>query len=144
MNSFKIYSLMWFVFIVLFSTAVIGLEIVEGDKITTTEYYGLNNLGVSFVFFVVIFSAAAYFFTLLPLSIFIRTFLKATLERMISYTVLFSLSGIVVFHVLFDDYFIESYGLNGGIAVLLFGIIGFSYAVVEITLDSFDKKRTVI
>lgn len=41
----KHYGVMWIVFVFLVSIGAFVLEIMEGEKIKTTEYYGLQNLG---------------------------------------------------------------------------------------------------
>ncbi|MBH5320398.1 hypothetical protein I6N90_21630 [Paenibacillus sp. GSMTC-2017] len=144
MSNAILYGIKWFVFIILYSGAIIGLEVMEGSKITTTLHMGLRDLGVSFIFIVGTFSAVAYFVTLLPLSILIRKFVRNRLLPIILYTILFSLSGKVIFHWLFGDDFSQAYELKIETALLIFGITGFIYSIIDYVLDIFDKKRTSV
>lgn len=62
------YFVLWFVFIFLFTGAIVGMEYIEGYKIATTEYYGLRNLGFVLVIIPILLSSLVYPVIVLPLS----------------------------------------------------------------------------
>ncbi|MDF2663824.1 MAG: hypothetical protein K0Q94_6615, partial [Paenibacillus sp.] len=79
------YLFMWLAFVVLFSAAVTGLEVWEGNKITTTEYYGLRNIGLIYLAVTVLPAVGLYPVTLLPLSVLIRKVIKPLPVRLFLY-----------------------------------------------------------
>jgi hypothetical protein len=125
------YLFMWLAFVVLFSAAVTGLEVWEGNKITTTEYYGLRNIGLIYLAVTVLPAVGLYPVTLLPLSVLIRKVIKPLPVRLFLYGAAGSLGGIRMFRSLYDDYFVRGYGLNVSSSVLVFGAFGLAYALAD-------------
>jgi len=66
MKVFKHSIRMSLIFSILFLLATIGLELIEGYKITTTAYYGLKNMGVSFIIPIYIFVHYNLFYYIFP------------------------------------------------------------------------------
>ena len=125
---------MWCSFVVLFTIATIGLEVFEGNKITTTEYYGLRNLESSFILVISLFVIAVYPVSFLPLTMIITRFVNPFIARVIIYTLLGGISGIWVFHKLYgfaDKYYINGYELERNNAIFIFGIAGLLYSLVD-------------
>ncbi|NIK72017.1 MULTISPECIES: hypothetical protein [unclassified Paenibacillus] len=136
------YIWLWAVYIFLFTAAAIGLEILEGNKITTTEYYGLRNMGSIFVMFCLLSSIALYVVTFLPLTLLLTRFVKLLPARIILYSIAGGIVGIWVFDQFYDlgdEYYVKGYGLNVNSALILFGLAGFVYAVTDTYLGS--KKK---
>ncbi|MCM3630962.1 hypothetical protein M3194_26905 [Paenibacillus glycanilyticus] len=132
------YLWLWIVFAIVFTLAAIGLELLEGNKITTTEYYGLRNMGSIFVAFCLLCSIVFYLITFLPLTFLCTRFVKFLLGRMIIYTIAGAVGGIWVFdqfYALDDDYYVKGYGLNLNSAMILFGLAGFIYAWMDRYLE---------
>lgn len=125
------YLFMWLAFVVLFGAAVLGLEVWEGNKITTTEYYGLRNVGLIYLAVTVLPAVGLYPVTLLPLSVLIGKLIRPLPVRLFLYVAAGCLGGIWVFRSLYDDYFVEGYGLNMSSAVWVFGAFGIAYALAD-------------
>lgn len=115
--------------------AAFGLELWEGTKISTTEYYGFQNIGFAFIFLVFLFSVLLYPVILLPLSWVIRKIVNPLVNRIM----IFLLSGIAgygFFYEVYDERFIREYHLNSSTAIIFFGIAGFIYALVDYYFES--------
>jgi hypothetical protein len=135
---------MWVVFVILVSIGAFGLEIMEGYKITTTEYYGHKNLG--YMYFAILFlfislpASALYFVTVLPLSFLLRKGDSITiLIRAVIFCILGAAGGKWVFHKQYSDYFIKGYELNDLTAIIIFVVCGLAYSMI----DSFLAKKAV-
>ncbi|WP_336789390.1 hypothetical protein [Paenibacillus sp. MMO-177] len=136
------YIWLWAVYIILFTLAAIGLELLEGNKITTTEYYGLRNMGSIFVMFCLLSSVVMYVVTFFPLTLLLTRLVKLWPARIILYSIAGGIIGIWVFDQFYDlgdDYYVKGYGLNVNSALILFGLAGFIYAVMDRFLDR--KKK---
>lgn len=131
MHVLRHYLIMWMFFIVLFSAAVWGLELLEGNKITTTEYYGLRNIGYIFLAVHSLIAVVMYPIALWPLSLIIRKIVTTPLGQVLIYTVLGGLSGMLIFHNMYDDYFVQGYQLNRSSAMVIFGAFGLVYAIMD-------------
>lgn len=112
----KHYGVMWIVFVLLVFIGVIGLEIIEGEKIKTTEYYGLQN--IRYMYFAVIFltvvlpASMLYYITVLPLSVLLRNGTGMMYSiRTVVFIILGAAGGKWVFHKQYSD-FVERYELN--------------------------------
>lgn len=134
MNVVKVF-IQWICFTLLFLSAALCLERIEGFKITTTEYYGLQNFGLGFVFIMFFLAVAFYPIILLPLSILIRKVVKMSVIPFLIYSLLGVIGGMVVFDFLYDDYFVLLYKLNKTSAILIFGFVGFLFALLENLLN---------
>jgi len=134
--------IMWISFVILFFLATITLELFEGNKITTTAYYGLRNLGGTFIFFTLLIGIVLYPILFFLLSVLVTNFVHSLIIRIIIYTSIGGLSGIFVFNHLYGfskENFIEGYDLQINNAIIIFSIVGLIYAL----LDYFFKKKTV-
>ncbi|OZQ64743.1 hypothetical protein CA600_16120 [Paenibacillus sp. VTT E-133280] len=60
--------MLWFVSTILFTLATFGLELWKGNKISTAEYYGVQNIGFVFIFLAFLFSAVLYPIIIFPFS----------------------------------------------------------------------------
>lgn len=135
---------MWGFFTILFTFAILGLEIFEGNKITTTEYYGLRNMGIIFILFHFIIGLIIYPISFFPLSFLINKFLNILIVRLVIYSLIGVFSGIWTFNRLYgfaDGYFINGYELNMSSAIIIFGVSGLVYALVDdVSANKYRKK----
>ncbi|WP_339304026.1 hypothetical protein NST33_16475 [Paenibacillus sp. FSL L8-0435] len=135
-NAVQRYMVLGLIFIGIFFTALIVLERLEGYHITTTEYYGLRNLGgliyiLSLIlgfgqyllaFYVVIFS---------PISWLLRKYVRFPMVRTFIYMIGFGWGGLWVFDLMYNPYFVSGYHLNQMTSIWIFAIAGLVYAIVE-------------
>ncbi|WP_088103554.1 hypothetical protein [Halalkalibacter urbisdiaboli] len=128
MDYAKRYVWLCILFTILFGLALWLLEIIEGSKITTSEHldFGLFlvGLGALFGFFL-------FFLTFFPLTLFIQKFLNILAVKLVMFTTLAAWGGTLIFDAMYVDWFIEGYNLNVGMAMILYGIVGFIYAVAD-------------
>ena len=129
------YLIQWITFIILFSVGALSLELLEGYKITTTEYYGFRNLGFTFIAIEFLVASVVYPIILLPLLIVICRIMTASIGRMLLYFVLGGIGGIFIFHKFYNDRFIQEYNLNISSSFLIFGAVGFIYALMDTHLE---------
>ena len=120
-----------FFFIILFSVGALCLELSEGYKITTTEYYGLRNIGFIFIAMMFLIASVLYPVILFPLSLVLCKIVTAPFIRVILYSVLGGIGGILMFHKLYNDSFIQQFNLNISSSILIFGAVGFSFALMD-------------
>ncbi|OIB02367.1 hypothetical protein AK95_05225 [Paenibacillus sp. LC231] len=126
--------MLWFVFIFLFTGAIVGMEYIEGYKIATTEYYGLRNLGFVLVIIPILLSSLVYPVIVLPLSWLIgsmRWVRDSLLLYALLYAVMWAGVGGRLFYECYDARFIQEYELHVSTAVILFGTVGLVYAGIE-------------
>jgi len=126
--------MLWFVSTILFTLASFGLELLEGNKISTTEYYGFQNIGFVFIFLAFLFSAVLYPIIIFPFSWVVRMIANPLISR-IMILLLSGIGGYVFFYKAYDERFIQEYHLNSSIAIILFGIAGSIYVLVDYYLD---------
>lgn len=133
----KHYGAMWIVFVLCVSIGAFGLEMMEGTKIKTTEYYGLQNLG--YIYIAVIFlsislpATALYFLMVLPLSVLLRKGGSMIFWiRSVVFSILGAAGGKWVFQKQYS-HFIVGYGyeLNDLTAIIIFGICGLVYSIID-------------
>lgn len=128
------YFVLWFVFILMFTGAIVGLEYTEGYKIATTEYYGLRNLGFVLVIIPIFLSSILYPVIVLPLSwlIGIIRWVRASLILYaLLYAVLWAGAGAFLFYEFYEVRFIQEYELHVSTAIIMFGVVGLVYAWIE-------------
>ncbi len=118
-------------FIIVFCVGALCLELSEGYKVTTTEYYGLRNIGYIFIAMMLLIASVLYPIVLLPLSIVICRIMTASFGRVLLYSILGVIGGILIFHKFYNDHFIQEYNLNISSSVLIFGAVGFIYALMD-------------
>lgn len=143
MKQFKHHLIMWGVFTILFTLANVGLEILEGNKITTTEYYGLRNTGIIFIQFHFIFGLIIYPISFLPLTFLANKFVNSFILRVVIYSLIGGISGIWATNRLYgfrDGYFINGYELNISSGIIVFGVSGLIYALI----DYVSKSKTFV
>lgn len=132
--------ILWIVFVLLFSVGALSLELSEGYKVTTTEYYGLRNIGFTFIALMFLIATVFYPIILLPLSIIICRIVTASFVRVLLYFVMGGTGGIFIFQNLYNDRFIQEYDLNIITSILIFGVIGVLYAL----MDNFLQRRQAL
>ena len=141
MKTFPHYLMMWLVFSLLFTMAVVGLELLEGSRITTSQYYGLRNIGVIFILFTLLLVMALYPLLFLPLTLLVHRWIRLFSVRLLVYGVVGGAFGIWMFGFLYeyleDAQLIEAYGLNMASAIILFALAGLFYGLA----DHFTGKR---
>lgn len=132
MNRFKYNLIMCGIFVSLYTIATMVLEFFEGNKITTTLYYGLRNIGFGFVLYNLVFSFLLYLISFLPLTLLLNKFVESLFLRIIVYSFIGGISGIWIFNHLYNyQDFIRSYEFNKSSAIIVFGVSGTIYALVE-------------
>lgn len=131
MKTFMYSLIMWIPFGVLFAIAGFGLEVLEGSKITTSEYMGLRDLGIIYLFVVGSIAFILYPISFLPLSFVLSKFVKSILLKLVFFTFFGGVIGAFAFNILYNFRFIEEYNLSILSAVSLFSFAGLLYALIE-------------
>lgn len=121
---------LWIFMIVLFVAAAVVLELFEGSKIMTTEYYGLRNIGLTFVLLMVVYAFLFYPITLLPISLVVHKLVKSLMIKASIYILFGGLVGVYMFHYLYDN-FVSGYELNRNSSIIIFAVVGLLYALAE-------------
>lgn len=132
MKTFYHCLIMWTPFGLLFSFAAFGLEVVEGNKIITSGYFALIYL--------VIAASLAFIFhpiSFLPLTFVVSKFIESLWFRVVLFTFFGGVIGTFAFEKIYDFLFIEEYNLSLLHSIIIFGIVGLLYALVE---NSFKKN----
>jgi hypothetical protein len=122
---------LWISVIILFVAAAVVLELFEGYKIMTTEYYGLRNIKLIFVFMMFFYALVFYPITLLPISLTIRKVVKSPIIPFFIYSLLGGIGGFFMFQFLYNDSFVVEYDLKMSSSILIFAVVGFIYALTE-------------
>ncbi|SFF29173.1 hypothetical protein SAMN05216378_5821 [Paenibacillus catalpae] len=133
--------LMWAVFILLFTLSTFGLELLEGNKIMTTEYYGWRNIGITFIFLILLFNIVPYLVSFLPVTLLANLWIRPLGVRLVIYMIAGGLYGLWMFQRLYghwEGYLAEGYALNRNSSIILFGSAGILYGI----LDQYFKKYT--
>ncbi len=136
---------MWFVFLILFTGAFISLELMEGYKIRTTEYYGLLNLGFTLVAVVFLAAAIIYMIIMFPLAWllgFVPWNRRWFIVYILLYAALWAAAGIWLFHELYQPDFVLHYNLHVSSAVWMFGVMGLLYGWIEWIMLERVVRRT--
>lgn len=131
MKKFKHCLIMWIPFGLLFAFAGFGLEVLEGNKIRTTEYLGLRDLGLIYLFIVGSLTFAFYPISFLPLTLVVSKLVKSLLFKMVIFTFFGGVLGAFAFNKIYNSRFVEDYHLSVVSAVITFGIAGLLYAFIE-------------
>lgn len=131
MKNFKYSLIMWIPFVLLFALAGFGLEALEGNKIATTEYMGLRDLGILYLFFAVSLAFIFYVISFLPLTLVVSKFVKALLFKVVIFTIGGGVIGAFAFEKIYSSRFIEEYNLSIISAILIFSIAGLLYSLIE-------------
>ncbi|WP_225446163.1 hypothetical protein [Paenibacillus rhizovicinus] len=125
--------------ILLFFAAALSLELLEGSKITTSEYYGLRNIGLVFVFLIVL-EAVLCASIMVPISILISKFVKAAFGRVLLYFIFGLIGGSYMFNHLYNESYVREFDLNISTAILLFGAVGILYALIDQYLQQHAER----
>ncbi|MEK4057425.1 hypothetical protein MHB84_27980 [Paenibacillus sp. FSL F4-0087] len=135
LNAVQRFLVLGIEFVIVMLSAVVAVEVLEGYKVTTTEYYGLRNVG--HIFFLLIFITfsphvfAFYTVVVSPISWLLRKYVPFIIARVIVYSVGCGLLGSWVFDQMFRDHIVETYHLNRTTSIWLFALAGMIYAIVE-------------
>jgi len=144
MKFLKHHILLWIVFCFVFTLAVLGLELLEGNKITTTEYYGLSNLGFVIIFIEFIGILIVYPITFFPLTLLLHWLVRSNILKTVIYTVAGGASGLWIFQLLygdFDNYFVTGYGLDVSTSIILFCVAALLYSGADLLLRKTTKDK---
>ncbi|KOS62881.1 hypothetical protein FJQ98_07365 [Lysinibacillus agricola] len=132
MKTFYHCLIMWIPFILLFALAGIGLEVLEGNKIRTSEYMmGLRDLGVGYLFLTGSYAFILYPISFLPLTFIVSKFVKNRMFKIITFTLFGGVIGAFSFEIIYGSRFIVEYNLSIVSSIIIFGIAGLLYALVE-------------
>lgn len=135
MKNFYHCLIMWIPFVLLFALAGTGLEVLEGNKIRTSEYMiGLRDTGLLFLFLMCSYAFILYPISFLPLTFFMNKLVTHWMLKVVAFTFFGGLIGAFSFEILYGSRFIEEYELSILNSIIIFGIEGFLYALVENTV----------
>jgi hypothetical protein len=126
--------MLWVISMILFTLAAFGLELLEGNKITTSEYYGFRNIGFVFMFMNLVLSFVLYPIVIVPLSWVVRKLANPLISR-VMIVLLSGIGGYYLFHMAYDERFIEEYHLNSSVGIILYSIAGLIFVIVDYYLD---------
>lgn len=124
------------IFIGIFFTALIVLERIEGYHITTTEYYGLRNLG-GLIYILSLIRGFGHYLVALYVVIFstiswlLRKYVRFPMVRTFIYMIGFGWGGLWVFDLMYNPYFVNGYHLNQRTSIWIFAIAGVVYSILE-------------
>ncbi|CAH1199018.1 hypothetical protein PAECIP111893_01209 [Paenibacillus plantiphilus] len=127
----KHYFLLWVSSTLLLSAAVLGLELLEGNKIRTTEYMGLMDMCPILIVMIGLTAFLLFPLTLVPVSLLIRKWVRISFIIILIYTAAGAAIGRWVFNSLYDERFIREYGLNSAASIILFLTAGLIYAMID-------------
>ncbi|MGM9951022.1 MAG: hypothetical protein ACI33P_12895, partial [Lysinibacillus sp.] len=135
MKNFFHYLMMWLVFSFLFTLAVVGVELLEGYKITSSQYYGLRNLGGMLILLALLLCMVLYPLLLLPLTLLVHRWIRLFPIQLLIYGCFGGACGMWVFNWLYNDppnhSYIDGYGLNRASAIILFALVGLFYGLAD-------------
>ena len=120
--------IMWVPFILLFALAGFELELVEGNKIRTSEYF---RLGIGYLFIMGSLAFIFYIVSFLPLTFVVNKFVTSLLFKIVIFTFSGGVIGAFAFGKIYSSRFIEEYNLNMISAIILFSIAGLLYSLIE-------------
>ncbi len=126
--------ILWITSVTLFTLAFLGVELMEGYKIGTSEYYGLRNIGFIFVSMIFLFSTVIYPVFLWPLSWVVGKITNPFIGRVLI-LILSGIGGYALFYKAYDERFIREYDLNSITAIIFFSIAGIIYILVDYFLE---------
>ncbi|MEG0471020.1 MAG: hypothetical protein RR588_01675 [Solibacillus sp.] len=125
--------IMWIPFILLFSFATVGLELVEGNKIREPEYYGLDEIGPAYLLLTTALFVILYPISFLFLTFILNKFVTKSKFKISLFTLFGGVLGAVVFNIIYNSpfRFIEGYDLSILSAMIIFAFAGLLFALVE-------------
>ena len=128
--------IMWIPFGLLFFLAGLGLEALEGSKIKTSEYTGPADFGIIYLLFTGPFAFMLYPISFLPLTFIVSKFIKSLLFKVIIFSFWGGVIGAFAFEIIYAR-FIKEYNLSMISSIIIFGMAGILYALVE---NSFKRN----
>ncbi|MCH7323340.1 hypothetical protein LZ480_15805 [Solibacillus sp. MA9] len=134
MKTFYHSLIMWIPIVLLFSCAAFGVELLEGNKIRTSEYFGLNDFGPFLLFIYTSLLVMLYPISFLPLTFIVSKYGKKPEFKMIIFTLFGGGMGTIVFKIIYDERFIEEFNLSIISSIILFSVAGLLFALVEIAI----------
>lgn len=134
MKTFYHSLIMWIPFVMLFSCAAFGVELIEGNKIRTSEYFGLDGFGPFLLFVYTSLLVMLYPISFLPLTFIVSKFVKKPVFKMILFTLFGGGMGAIVFKIIYDARFVEEYHLSIISPILLYSAAGLLFTLVEIAV----------
>ena len=135
MKTFYHCLIMWIPFILLFSCATYGVELLEGNKIKTTEYMGIIDVGPFFFLFIgASIGTVLYPLSFLPLTFVVSKYIDKVKFKMLIFTFFGGLIGGLLFNLIYDSRFVEEYNLSILSPIIIFGVIGFLFSLAEISI----------
>ncbi|KGX85619.1 hypothetical protein [Pontibacillus marinus] len=120
------YFILFIVFSASFTFGVWLLDVLEGSKITNTEHVDLNG---GLLFIVWMFTWVLFGAIMVPLTLSIDKFINHVVIRVLIYSLVGYLFGMVVFHRSFEH--IQTYELNEMTSSLIFLGVGLLYAITD-------------
>lgn len=109
----------------------------EGNKITTTAYYGLKSIGVLFIFFIYLFSVILYSIIFLPLTLIINRYFNSNgILKIIIFPFSGCLCGIWTYKLYgyTNGWLIRGYDLSINSAIILYSLAGLIYSIFDYSL----------
>lgn len=100
MKTFYHSLIMWIPFVLFFSCAAFGVELIEGNKIMTSEYFGLDGFGPFLLFVYTSLLVMLYPISFLPLTLIISKYIKKSMLKMILFTFFGGGMGALVFKII--------------------------------------------
>ncbi|OXM14861.1 hypothetical protein CGZ75_18520 [Paenibacillus herberti] len=136
------YVILCVVYIIIFMGALLMVELIEGRKITTTEYMGLTNMGGGYVILAFFFTVILYVLAVLPLTLVVNRWLRHPLLQGVLFTGLAIWAG--QFQYRSYEFFIEGYGVQPWTSWWVFGTAGILYTAANVWLTRLaDRQRDV-
>lgn len=132
MKGFYHCLIMWIPFVLLFTYAIFGLELLEGNKIMLSEHIRLNNPGVFQLLMEIALVIFLYPISFLPLTLIVSEYVQKLILKLLIFTFFGGLLGALVFKIIFNAYLIEEFKLSIFSSIIIFSIAGILYTFVEL------------
>lgn len=126
--------MLWVITMILFTSASFGVELLEGNKISTTEYYGFRNIGIAYLFLIFLVPSVLYPIVIFPLTWVVRKIANPLVSRIII-LILSVIGGYIFFQRSYNERFVMEYHLNSSTAIILFGVAGFIYVLADYYME---------
>ena len=126
------YLILWIPFMLLISFVLLGMTYIEGSKITTTEYLGLDDVGPILTLFIgCIIGFIIYPITFLPFTI-LFSLLHVSTKLKVWFALLIGLvAGYILFYFSYPTELIHEYRLSPFTSSLPFGLAAIIYVFIE-------------
>ncbi|SDS62596.1 hypothetical protein SAMN05444162_1886 [Paenibacillaceae bacterium GAS479] len=134
------YVILCVIYFAVFMGALLGVEWIEGRKITSTEYYGLMNLGGGYIILIFFVAVILYVPVVLPLTLIVNRWLRHPLLQGILFIGLALWAGQIQYRN-YGEYFIGGYGLQPYTSWWVFGAAGILYTAANVWLTRLADRR---